>query len=279
MEAFPKDSMNMALGGAGPLRSRLDLDKFHGRGAEGFSEFAATRKPDTVATMPVVVNPHDRAEQVHGDESFGLGTSTFLEGAPASRRAVAQRRRESEEDAAVVLQDGGVGGGGLSRKKSLAQRLRGMSNTRRQISGDARSPGSQIPPSVTRWNGNINNNNPSSGADAGMSGETVSPPRPQQQIKAVSAGGPARARAKADEVNPFFDVEYDAAFERKGAQIAEASTVAPALTRSVTNDGTISPTLRDGEAGKGVGGGLLSRMRSLKGGGRRARPERREGVQ
>ncbi|KXL43429.1 MAG: hypothetical protein FE78DRAFT_460263 [Acidomyces sp. 'richmondensis'] len=258
MEAFPKDSMNMALGGSGPLRSRLDLDKFHGRGAEGFSEYAATRKPDT-ATMPVVVNPHDRAEQVHGDESFGLGTSTFLEGAPASRKAVAQRRRE------------------MSRKKSLAQRLRGMSNTRRQISGDARSPGSQIPPPVTKWNGNPHSNTSSPG-DAVMSGETTSPPR--TQIKAVSAGGPARARARADEVNPFFDVQYDAAFERKGAQIAEAAVAAqpPTLTRSVTNDGTMSPPTREGEIGKGGGGGLLSRMRSLKGGGRRARPERRDGA-
>ncbi|KYG40099.1 hypothetical protein M433DRAFT_9271 [Acidomyces richmondensis BFW] len=111
-----------------------------------------------------------------------------------------------------------------------------------------------------------------------MSGETTSPPR--TQIKAVSAGGPARARARADEVNPFFDVQYDAAFERKGAQIAEAAVAAqpPTLTRSVTNDGTMSPPTREGEIGKGGGGGLLSRMRSLKGGGRRARPERRDGA-
>ncbi|KYG40100.1 hypothetical protein M433DRAFT_78717, partial [Acidomyces richmondensis BFW] len=125
MEAFPKDSMNMALGGSGPLRSRLDLDKFHGRGAEGFSEYAATRKPDT-ATMPVVVNPHDRAEQVHGDESFGLGTSTFLEGAPASRKAVAQRRRESEEEAAAMtMQEGGGGGGGFVEEKESGAEAEG----------------------------------------------------------------------------------------------------------------------------------------------------------
>ena len=84
MQAFPEGSANMALGGAGPLRSRIDLDKFHGRGEDAFSDYAVTRKADTT-----IVNPHDRVEPVHGTETDGLGTSTFLDGAPASRARAA----------------------------------------------------------------------------------------------------------------------------------------------------------------------------------------------
>ncbi|RMY27398.1 hypothetical protein D0865_16024, partial [Hortaea werneckii] len=133
MQAFGADSMNMVLGGSGPLRSKLDLDKIHGTGVEGFTDYASTRKQDTN-----IVNPYERFEQVHGDATDGLGTSTFLEGAPASRRD--QQRRESEDQEAMYAKasmaagpSGGNngGGGGLTRKKSLAQRFRGMSNTRK----------------------------------------------------------------------------------------------------------------------------------------------------
>ncbi|KAI7290927.1 hypothetical protein KC315_g19759, partial [Hortaea werneckii] len=44
MQAFGADSMNMVLGGSGPLRSKLDLDKIHGTGVEGFTDYASTRK-------------------------------------------------------------------------------------------------------------------------------------------------------------------------------------------------------------------------------------------
>ncbi|KAI7197886.1 hypothetical protein KC324_g4082, partial [Hortaea werneckii] len=62
MQAFGADSMNMVLGGSGPLRSKLDLDKIHGTGVEGFTDYASTRKQDTN-----IVNPYERFEQVHGD--------------------------------------------------------------------------------------------------------------------------------------------------------------------------------------------------------------------
>ncbi|KAK5135436.1 hypothetical protein LTR08_005224 [Meristemomyces frigidus] len=300
MQAFPEGSANMALGGSGPLRSTIDLDKFHGRGEEGFSEYAATRKADTA----VVVNPTDRIEQVHGDETFGLGTSTFLEGASASRSAV--QRRESEDvggagEGGFGGAGGGGGGGGMQRKKSLAQRDAGGGGGG---GGEMRSP-------MARYAGGAGSGN-GSGNGNGIGNEAfdTSPPRQQSGGRvAISAGGPMRARfaSKENEVNPFFDGEFDAvaygdAFERKGAQIrgAELSQqgagygrlqasggaaggeppgmAGGVLVRSVTADSDAEGERRDGGSGGGGGGGgggFMNRMRSLKGG-RRARPVRRD---
>lgn len=257
MQAFPEGSANMALGGSGPNHSRLDLDKFHGRGEEGFQDYSTTRKAPPAYATPQYVNPHDRIEQVHGPESYGLGTSTFLEGAPASKRAL--DRRESEDQ--TTMQDATLGGG-LQRKKSLAQRLRGrgLSGSQRRTPGEVRSP-------EARYNG--------------IDGADNSPPR----ITAMSAGGPARAvYTKENEVNPF-DNEYDAAFEKKGTQIriaeqekpnvgrarAPSSPKGPSLTRSVTADSAAIRT--SGEEEKPIG--FLNRMKSLKGG-KRMRPERKD---
>lgn len=263
MQAFPADSANMALGGNGP-RSRLDLDRFHGRGEEGFTDYAvAPRKPPTT-----IVNATDRFEQVHGAETHGLGTSTFLEGAPASRAALQRRESEEAETGGGMNAAGGAMGGGLTRKKSLAQRFRGMSAGGRRIgsNGEAvlRSPDARY---------------------AALSIEAASPP-----IKSVTAGGPARAiYTKENEINPF-ENEYDSAFDRKGAEIKFAEQAAPGaggasgtsprggrgntLTRSVTADSVVRGSGAEDEGGKS-GGGFLSRMKSLKGG-RRARPERRD---
>lgn len=244
MEAFPVGSANMALGGAGPVSSRLDLDKFHGRGQESFSEYAATRKVDTT-----VVDPTLRAPPVHGEETYGLGTSTFLDGAPASRNAL-QRR---------VSEDPPNEGHGLSRKKSIAQRFRGMSNSRPNRPGE-------------------------------RPGENYSPP---SQIKAISAGGPVRARYnKENEVNPF-DNDYESAFDKKGTQIRIAEQEKPSashgrngsspkpplgLSRTRTSDsdvptkGNTRSSNEDDRPNTSTGGGFLSRMKSLKGGPRRPRP-------
>ncbi|KAK1148725.1 hypothetical protein N8T08_008610 [Aspergillus melleus] len=115
MQAFPKDSTNMALGGAGPLNQNIDLNLFHGRTEEGYNDFATSGADRR--TEGVSFDPKSRIEPVHGAQSMGLGTSTFLDGAPASRSAMQRRASENENQG---------GGGGLQRKKSLAQRLRGM---------------------------------------------------------------------------------------------------------------------------------------------------------
>ena len=269
MQAFPEGSANMALGGAGPLHSRLDLDKFHGRTGDAFTDYNVTKKADTSMStadhqreyrrhfepprnqQPQFVHPTDKVEQVHGEESYGLGTSTFLDGAPASRSAL--QRRESEEQSAMLE------GGGLQRKKSLAQRLRGMSNSRptRYGGGELRSP-------EARYNNGFNDQAP-------LAGDRI--PAASTQ----SAGGPARAiYTRENEVNPYED-----AFEKKGAEIKFAEQEKPlpsspgkangsGLTRSVTADNAIRTSTED--EGKPS---FLTRMKSLKGG-RRARPERKD---
>ncbi|GAB7353048.1 hypothetical protein MBLNU459_g3601t1 [Dothideomycetes sp. NU459] len=257
MQAFPVGSANNAIGGSGPLNKNIDLDKFHGRGEEGFNDYSATGGPDTFVPLnrskskrQESFNPTDRVEQVHGEETYGLGTSTFLEGAPASKTALQRRESETENTA--------MAGSGLGRKKSLAVRLRGLSQPRRNgefggervMSPDARyNPGSPESP-------------------AGV---------------AQSAGGPGRLGA-GQERNPFFQ-DYDDAYEKKGAQIriAEPANKGTArapnsprglgLTRSLTADSAVQPH-DEPERGGGGGGGFLSRMKSLKGG-RRTRPERR----
>lgn len=257
MQAFPADSANMQLGGAGPLRSRLDLDKFHGRGEEGFTEFATTRKAAPAAT---IIDPKG-AEYVHGPESNGLGTSTFLDGAPASKSAL--QRRDSEDP---ELNGFGTSGG-LSRKKSLAHRFRGMSNSRRPAPGDIRSPDARY----------------------GSGSNDLESPAPSYPIKAISAGGPPRARYnKENEINPF-ENDYEAAFEKKGTQIRIAEQEGPSagrprapsspkqhlgLSRSLTSDNgaALKGRSSSGEEER-PSGGFLNRMRSLKGGPRRQRNE------
>ncbi|KAI6852665.1 hypothetical protein KC323_g9463 [Hortaea werneckii] len=305
MQAFGADSMNMVLGGSGPLRSKLDLDKIHGTGVEGFTDYASTRKQDTN-----IVNPYERFEQVHGDATDGLGTSTFLEGAPASRRD--QQRRESEDQEAMYAKagmagssGGGGGGGGLTRKKSLAQRFRGMSNTRK-VSGGHGGAGAAGGLSLEAGRSPDARYNPNS--------SLLDSPPPAGAQKAVSAGGPSRAHFTRDnEINPFDKEYYDSAYEKKGAQIriaeqsqqqqerpgrirAGSSPRNATLTRSITADSAqqVSRGRRSDEEGKGPataaaaaaggggsgagsggGGGFLSRMKSIRGG-RRARPERKE---
>ena len=223
----------MMLGGSGPLNKNIDLERFHGRGAEGFTDFS-TAANEEAKKKGLSFDPLARVDPVHGEESYGLGTSTFLEGAPASRKAIEQRETETQQD---VMQ-----GGGLARKKSLAQRIRGMSRN------DRPQPGR-------------NNSIPIS-PDAPMPGRLVQ-----------SAGGPSRARE--GEPNPF-DTMYDDAFDKKGAAIKVAeqdrdqngdkpmppSPPGANLERRVTADSVGGD---DGE-NKKVGGGFLNRVKSLKGG-------------
>jgi hypothetical protein len=232
MEAFPLNSANNSLGGSGPLNQKIDLDRIHGRGAEGFTDFAVAettewKKPRVEAEF----NAKAR-DVIHGEQSHGLGTSTFLEGAPASRKAV-------EEDIQVQR---AMADSGLGRKKSIAQRFRGISQPRRQY-GD----GPRITSPEARY-GNVTSPNATNGGphSAGVLGQT-----------------------KATETNPFFD-EYNNAYDSKGAAIkaTERDGNSPpgrnALQRSVTSDSMGSPTNEPKASG-----GFLNRVKSLKGGRRR----------
>ena len=155
MAAFPKDSANNSMGGSGPVNKNIDLAQYHGHQPDSFRDFnAAAGKSDVTPNNDPTMGPGmgmqyrgnarpgaDRVsafnatanvDPVHGDESLGLGTSTFLEGAPAPRTAI--ERRESEDDTNAAV--------GLGRKKSLVQRFRGGSASRTRPNGEViRSPG------------------------------------------------------------------------------------------------------------------------------------------
>ncbi|KAK4947973.1 hypothetical protein LTR28_007504 [Elasticomyces elasticus] len=287
MQAFPANSANNALGGSGPLNPRIDLDRFHGRQNEGFTDYNAgatngqrerakmeepnrfAMKGRTLAMNPITINPTDRIEPVHGEESYGLGTSTFLEGAPASKTAI-QRRESQREPSSAFGGNGGAGGAGITRKKSLAQRLRGISQPRRGWEPGNGQQRIQSPES--RWEG------------AGGS--------PESPLGRVQSAGGRNMLGR--ERNPFFEPEpagataagyENAAYEKKGAQVNETEVGfgrirAPSpgrgapLERRFTTDswggGDAAAESRvgggGGGGGGGVGAGFLSRMRSLKGG-------------
>ncbi|KAH6604116.1 hypothetical protein Trco_007562 [Trichoderma cornu-damae] len=110
MQAFPEGSLNNTLGGSGPLNAQADHSTFMGHGTdEAFRDYASSGRSKGS------FEPQGREGLVHGDESHGLGTSTFLEGTPAARSAIVRRQAEQAQELAE---------GGLQRKKSLAQRIR-----------------------------------------------------------------------------------------------------------------------------------------------------------
>ena len=281
MQAFAKDSANNVIGGSGPINKNINFDQIHGRGAEGFTDYSTSGaanplvepvsfEPYAGSSAPVRTgpgvrpgidrtssfNPTARVEPVHGEESMGLGTSTFLEGAPAARAAI--KRRESETD-----QIPGMGNtGGLGRKRSLAQKIRGIGNANRT-------------------------------AGPGPSGRITSPEGTYE--RRISPTSPGDRTLKMKETNPFFN-DYDDAYERKGAriQIAEGrnrtgsigggedqinvraramSSPKRAVTGGILERRQTSDVPIDGPGDSSGGGGFLNRVKSLKGG-KRTRPER-----
>lgn len=263
MQAFPKDSMNSVLGGSGPVNKNIDIARFHGHQADSFGDFNSTAAAKDVqpsyepyagagtVTRPdarpgvdraSTFNPRSKADMLHGDESLGLGTSTFLEGAPAARIAI--QRRESEGEVS-----------GLVRKKSLAQKIRGISNARPAPRGGL--PGGPGSPEV-------------------LYERTTSPER-----LVHSAGG----LPKIAERNPFFQ-DYDTEYEKKGATIknrvvrssSEAEDVKSPGADSLRRVGTDGPAANGGGAEDPKStGGFMSRVKSLRGGGRgKPRAERKE---
>jgi hypothetical protein len=260
MQAFPKDSLNNVLGGGGPLNKKPDHATFLGnnndeafkdysKGGVGYNEYEpygnGTVRPTTHRQESHILSATTRVEPIHGEETLGLGTSTFLEGAPASRTAM--QRRESEQASPAE--------GGLSRTKSLAQKIRGINNNRRDYGPSGR---------VTSPEG-VNN--------------ATSP-----DVPAFTLGG-----SKIPETNPFFN-EFSKDDDSKGDDskkesitIVEPQIVGRArapssprrgfgellLERRVTSDGSSG-----GDQAVKTGGGFLSRVKSLKSGPRKPRVDK-----
>lgn len=122
----------MSLGGAGPLNKRPDHATFMGNNDGDASADYATAAKDPYTQLkeqPAVFDPRARNSILHGEESMGLGTSTFLEGTPAARTAI--ERREAEQAQQVAAD-------GLKRNKSIAQRIRGMKREPREYGPSGR---------------------------------------------------------------------------------------------------------------------------------------------
>lgn len=244
MQAFPKDSLNNVLGGGGPINKRPDHATFLGnnddeafkdysKGGAGFNGYEPyNERPRPVRQDSAVVSATTRVEPIHGEETLGLGTSTFLEGAPASRTAM--QRRGSEQNP--------VEAGGLSRKKSLAQKIRGINNTRRENgpSGRVTSPDSALgspetplyTPGGSRVETNPFFNEFSKGDDIKKESITIREPEKPERS--------GRPRAPSSPVRTFGE----------------------RLERRVTSDGG---PVSDQSTAKTGGSGFLSRVKSLKG--------------
>lgn len=231
----------MALGGSGPLNSKPDHKALMGKhDEEAYLDYNASRRnnpvlyedPDRLRKEATVFDPHARASILHGDETLGLGTSTFLEGTPAAQTVIQRRQAESAQDNMEM---------GLQRKKSLAQRIRGINRGPRDMNNRSR---------IT---------NP----------EGVYGPRSGDLPTGSSTG----------ERDPFFN-DFDKGEERISVRRQDTNPISPispnspprgmGLERRATTDAGANMSAEPARP-QGTGG-FLTRVKSLKGG-RRQRPE------
>lgn len=233
MQAFPKDSLNNSLGGAGPLNSQADHSTFMGNATdEAFRDFSTGKAKGASIKEGPIFDAAGR-DPVHGDETHGLGTSTFLEGTPAARSTIERRQAEQAQENIE---------GGLQRKKSLAQRIRHINKGPREYGqgGRVNADGSysRTPDPMPSAASTGSDNNPFF-SEFGKGEEALSV-RPRDRAGSPNSPPVAARRPSAGAV----------------------------LERRVTTDATSA--LDDGAVAKPSG--LLGRMKSLKGG-RRTRPE------
>ncbi|CCG84100.1 protein of unknown function [Taphrina deformans PYCC 5710] len=126
--AFAKDSTAMTLSAGPPTQPVYFGD--HLNNAESFADYGSASRAARpgVGIRAASFDPASTIDPIHGHESVGLGTTTFLEGAPASRSAMLAR---------TVSDNGGkdefrpratsdyASGSSLGRKKSVLQKIRG----------------------------------------------------------------------------------------------------------------------------------------------------------
>ncbi|PNY26522.1 Protein PAL1 [Tolypocladium capitatum] len=239
MQAFPKDSLNNSIGGAGPLNLNPDHAVFMGNGTdEAFRDYAGggRNKNGYTYTAPssaeaAIFDPIARGNVVHGDESYGLGTSTFLEGTPAARTAIAKHEAEQAQE---------FTNGGIQRKKSLAQRIRHINKGPRgdfAPSGRMANPegayGKRSPDSMPTGASVGSDPNPFS-AEFDKGGDSISV-KPQDAVAPPTSPPPPVPR-------------------RMSGGLLERRATTDATATTPTEDAPAKPS------------GILGRMKSLKGG-------------
>jgi hypothetical protein len=237
MQAFPEGSLNNTIGGAGPLNARPNHATFLGQqDDEAFKEWSQGGRDKSAAErkdLPPVFDPLSRGHILHGDESLGLGTSTFLEGTPAARTAI--QKREEERAAEVVNE-------GLQRKKSLAHRVRNIGRGGRDFQNPGRMPNAEAMPIPHRR----------SPSQTGPASASFSERNPFFNEYGSGKGGED-------------DFTAVGRTDTNGSKASPASPRSgPGLERRSTTDGT------GVEEAQPKATGILGRMKSLKG--RRQRP-------
>jgi hypothetical protein len=231
MQAFAKDSANNTIGGAGPLNKRPDHKLFMGQEPHDVSTmYAAKPRKDGMELF----DPKQRGDFEYGEETLGLGSSTFLEGTPAAHAAIVRNQNETAQEAA----ESGVG-----RKKSVVQRFKSIKRGPKDYGDFGR---------VT-------------------SPEAYHTPRPLP-TGGPSTGGSASERNPF--FAEFDKTEEHITVKRKDSDAMTPLTPPPAhgssLERRATTDATMDGPVHGHS--KQPSGGFLSRVRSLKGN-RRQRPE------
>lgn len=136
--AFAKDSTAMTMAAGPPIQPVYFGDHIHG--AESFSDYgnAMKTRPDA-GTRTASFDPATHTDPIHGYESVGLGTTTFLEGAPASRSAMLARTvsdNGSKNEIRPRATSEYASSAGLGRKKSVLQKIRGAYRDRANDSAE-----------------------------------------------------------------------------------------------------------------------------------------------
>lgn len=131
--AFPVNGPNNTLDGVDYRRGNQNTEnRIMGRADnEAFEEFSLgvpqKEQQEVQQAQPLIrdnsggFDPTMKSNPVHGNTTMGLGTSTFLEGAPAPKPV---KTDQAEEDQQPLQQQNQI-----KRKKSIMQRLRGNSNS------------------------------------------------------------------------------------------------------------------------------------------------------
>jgi len=239
MQAFPKDSLNNIIGGSGPLNKKADHSTLMGQhDDEAFREWSSGAKERAEGEFPprkkseATFDPLRRGSVIFGEETLGLGASTFLEGTPAARTAIQKREEEQKQE---TLQDG------LGRKKSIAHRIRNINRGGRDFQNTGR---------LTNPEGAyMSRRSPSEGGN--MTSSSMQPP--------------------GSERNPFF-AEYDPSKKGEENFSVRRTDPKGSPTSPKGGFGLERRATADGTSEEQPKGGLLGRMKSLSKSSRRPRP-------
>lgn len=247
--------------GSGPRRGSVNPGD-----PEMTSEYRPERdiRPNSKRTQSF--DPINRAP-VHGSESLGLGTSTFLEGAPAAKRSIQMAVTEEERPESASGMNAGITGGGLQRKKSLVQKIRSMSQNRNGSTTGPPPVDSSIPIPDRR----NKQRSPSTPGEIDVPRGPFTPSSPPVVNRST------KASVQLNDV-PYDD--YDTAWDRKEEDISAVAQEQSTRERVSSSPRKRQPNVsRAGSEGRvptmgslgepPSGGGLLKRVKSLSKGKRR----------